>query len=40
MRASFIASRPLGLLEEDDEFQEFPTEKWTEKDEDDKDANV
>ncbi|KAG8243242.1 26S proteasome complex subunit SEM1 [Homalodisca vitripennis] len=30
----------LGLLEEDDEFEEFPAENWTEKDEDDKDVNV
>lgn len=45
MRSSFIAPNRqvkfvcLRLLEENDEFQEFPTEKWTEKDEDDKDVN-
>ncbi|KAL1453193.1 hypothetical protein WDU94_007358 [Cyamophila willieti] len=30
----------LGLLEEDDEFEEFPAEDWTKKDEDEKDVNV
>ncbi|XP_059478860.1 26S proteasome complex subunit SEM1 [Neocloeon triangulifer] len=30
----------LGLLEEDDEFEEFPAEDWTGKDEDDQDVNV
>ncbi|CAB0009717.1 unnamed protein product [Nesidiocoris tenuis] len=30
----------LGLLEEDDEFEEFPTENWTGKDEDDTDINI
>ncbi|CAG0888614.1 unnamed protein product [Darwinula stevensoni] len=30
----------LGLLEEDDEFEEFPAEDWTEKDEDEEDLNV
>ncbi|XP_050539133.1 26S proteasome complex subunit SEM1 [Daktulosphaira vitifoliae] len=30
----------VGLLEEDDEFEEFPVEEWTSKDEEDKEANV
>ncbi|XP_014205205.1 26S proteasome complex subunit SEM1 [Copidosoma floridanum] len=30
----------LGLLEEDDEFEEFPAEDWTAKDEDDEDISV
>ncbi|XP_037516666.1 26S proteasome complex subunit SEM1 [Rhipicephalus sanguineus] len=30
----------LGLLEEDDEFEEFPTEEWTAKAEDSQDVNV
>ena len=30
----------LGLLEEDDEFEEFPAEKWEAKDEDHTDVNV
>merc|ERR1712241_39603 len=30
----------LGLLEEDDEFEEFPAEKWESKDEDSADVNV
>lgn len=30
----------LGLLEEDDEFEEFPAEDWTGKDEDDEDISV
>ncbi|XP_055931055.1 26S proteasome complex subunit SEM1-like [Argiope bruennichi] len=30
----------LGLLEEDDEFEEFPTEDWTAKEEDEQDINV
>ena len=30
----------LGLLEEDDEFEEFPSEKWESKDEDQTDVNV
>jgi len=30
----------LGLLEEDDEFEEFPAEKWDAKDEDQADVNV
>jgi len=30
----------LGLLEEDDEFEEFPAEKWEAKDEDPADVNV
>ncbi|XP_034937939.1 26S proteasome complex subunit SEM1 [Chelonus insularis] len=30
----------LGLLEEDDEFEEFPTEDWTAKDEDNEDISV
>lgn len=30
----------LGLLEEDDEFEEFPVENWTGKDEEEKDVNV
>ncbi|XP_054263649.1 26S proteasome complex subunit SEM1-like [Macrosteles quadrilineatus] len=30
----------LSLLEEDDEFEEFPAENWTGKDEDDADMNV
>jgi len=30
----------LGLLEEDDEFEEFPAEKWEAKDEDPTDVNV
>jgi len=30
----------LGLLEEDDEFEEFPTEDWAEDKEDNKDVNV
>ncbi|XP_050433364.1 26S proteasome complex subunit SEM1 [Adelges cooleyi] len=30
----------VGLLEEDDEFEEFPVEEWTEQDEEDKEANV
>ncbi|XP_039290663.1 26S proteasome complex subunit SEM1 [Nilaparvata lugens] len=34
------AKLDLGLLEEDDEFEEFPAESWTGKEEDDKDINV
>ncbi|KAK2187351.1 hypothetical protein NP493_168g00061 [Ridgeia piscesae] len=30
----------LGLLEEDDEFEEFPAEDWTGAEEDDTDVNV
>jgi 26 proteasome complex subunit DSS1 len=30
----------LGLLEEDDEFEEFPSEEWDTKDEDQSDINV
>ncbi|XP_069121460.1 26S proteasome complex subunit SEM1-like [Argopecten irradians] len=30
----------LGLLEEDDEFEEFPAEDWNSADEDEKDINV
>lgn len=30
----------LGLLEEDDEFEEFPAEDWTGADEDEEDVNV
>ncbi|KAH9382980.1 hypothetical protein HPB48_023617 [Haemaphysalis longicornis] len=30
----------LGLLEEDDEFEEFPAEEWTAKSEDSQDVNV
>merc|ERR1712150_461071 len=30
----------LGLLEEDDEFEEFPAEDWTSRDEDPSDVNV
>lgn len=30
----------LGLLEEDDEFEEFPAEDWTAKDEDGDDISV
>ncbi|XP_073980743.1 suppressor of exocyst mutations 1 [Rhodnius prolixus] len=30
----------LGLLEEDDEFEEFPAENWTGKDDDETDINV
>jgi len=30
----------LGLLEEDDEFEEFPAEEWDKKDEDSTDVNV
>ncbi|CAI6346020.1 unnamed protein product [Macrosiphum euphorbiae] len=30
----------IGLLEEDDEFEEFPVEEWTSQDEEDKEANV
>ncbi|KAB7494114.1 hypothetical protein Anas_09534, partial [Armadillidium nasatum] len=30
----------LGLLEEDDEFEEFPAEDWAEEDEDSEDVNV
>lgn len=30
----------LGLLEEDDEFEEFPAEDWTGADEDQGDVNV
>merc|ERR1711911_20312 len=30
----------LGLLEEDDEFEEFPADDWTEKEEDADDVNV
>ena len=30
----------LGLLEEDDEFEEFPAEDWTGKAEDETDVNV
>ncbi|CAH0394797.1 unnamed protein product [Bemisia tabaci] len=30
----------FGVLEEDDEFEEFPAEDWTRKDEDEKDINV
>ncbi|KAG5318372.1 SEM1 protein, partial [Pseudoatta argentina] len=30
----------LGLLEEDDEFEEFPAEDWTAKDEDSDDISV
>jgi len=34
------AKKDLGLLEEDDEFEEFPTEDWTAKEEDEQDINV
>ncbi|KAK6631615.1 hypothetical protein RUM44_006144 [Polyplax serrata] len=34
------ASLDLGLLEEDDEFEEFPAEDWTAKDQDDEDISV
>ncbi|XP_055995774.1 26S proteasome complex subunit SEM1-like [Ostrea edulis] len=30
----------LGLLEEDDEFEEFPAEDWTGADEEEEDVNV
>ena len=30
----------LGLLEEDDDFEEFPTEKWEKNEEDTADVNV
>lgn len=30
----------LGILEEDDEFEEFPTEDWTARDEDEEDISV
>ncbi|XP_066996415.1 26S proteasome complex subunit SEM1 [Anabrus simplex] len=30
----------LGLLEEDDEFEEFPAEDWTAKEEDEEDISV
>ncbi|KAJ8036387.1 hypothetical protein HOLleu_20341 [Holothuria leucospilota] len=30
----------LGLLEEDDEFEEFPAEEWTGEEEDQADVNV
>lgn len=30
----------IGSLEEDDEFEEFRTQDWTKKDEDEKDLNV
>ncbi|KDR23221.1 26S proteasome complex subunit DSS1 [Zootermopsis nevadensis] len=30
----------LGLLEEDDEFEEFPAEDWAGKDEDEEDISV
>ncbi|RDD37296.1 26S proteasome complex subunit DSS1 [Trichoplax sp. H2] len=30
----------LGLLEEDDEFEEFPAEEWDENDEDEEDEHV
>merc|ERR1712156_812676 len=30
----------LGLLEEDDDFEEFPSEKWDKNDEDKTDVNV
>merc|ERR1712066_985118 len=30
----------LGLLEEDDEFEEFPAEDWTNREEDPSDVNV
>ena len=30
----------LGLLEEDDDFEEFPTEKWDKNEEDKSDVNV
>ena len=30
----------LGLLEEDDEFEEFPAENWSGKEEDQEDLNV
>jgi len=34
------AKPDLGLLEEDDEFEEFPAEEWTGADEDQGDVNV
>ncbi|XP_076437137.1 26S proteasome complex subunit SEM1-like [Babylonia areolata] len=30
----------LGLLEEDDEFEEFPAEDWAQEEEDEADVNV
>ncbi|XP_031548806.1 26S proteasome complex subunit SEM1-like [Actinia tenebrosa] len=30
----------VGLFEEDDEFEEFPAEEWTEQDEDQEDIHV
>ncbi|KAK3910615.1 26S proteasome complex subunit SEM1 [Frankliniella fusca] len=30
----------LGILEEDDEFEEFPTEDWAARDEDEEDISV
>ncbi|KAL0270525.1 UNVERIFIED_CONTAM: hypothetical protein PYX00_007911 [Menopon gallinae] len=35
-----VAPLDLGLLEEDDEFEEFPAEDWTAKDQDDEDISV
>merc|ERR1711973_19032 len=35
-----MAAVDLGLLEEDDEFEEFPAEEWDRKDEDSTDVNV
>ena len=40
-QATGEAAKPdLGLLEEDDEFEEFPAEDWTGADEDQGDVNV
>ena len=33
-------SADLGLLEEDDDFEEFPSEKWDKTEEDNTDVNV
>ncbi|CAG0892030.1 unnamed protein product [Cyprideis torosa] len=40
--SSAVASRKvdLGLLEEDDEFEEFPAENWSGEEEDQEDLNV
>ncbi|CAH3180454.1 unnamed protein product [Porites lobata] len=38
--AGTVKKTDLGLLEEDDEFEEFPTEEWTAGDEDQADIHV
>ncbi|RMX42317.1 26S proteasome complex subunit SEM1-like [Pocillopora verrucosa] len=38
--ATLMKKADLGLLEEDDEFEEFPAEEWTAVDEDQADIHV